>query len=52
MASLPLVSVIVIFLDEERFLADAIDSVLAQTYLNWELVLEPCPSDGAKRDGC
>lgn len=35
----PLVSVVVIFLDEERFLAEAIDSVLAQTYPHWELIL-------------
>lgn len=35
----PLVSVITIFHDEERFLAEAIESVLAQTYPNWELLL-------------
>ena len=35
----PLISVIIIFLNEERFLAEAIDSVLAQTYENWELLL-------------
>ena len=35
----PLVSVITIFLDEERFLAEAIESVVAQTYSNWELLL-------------
>jgi glycosyltransferase involved in cell wall biosynthesis len=35
----PLVSVIVIFLNEERFLQEAIDSVFAQTYENWELLL-------------
>jgi glycosyltransferase involved in cell wall biosynthesis len=38
-ASNPLVSTIVIFLNEERFLAEAIESVLAQTYLHWELIL-------------
>lgn len=32
-------SVIVIFLDAERFLEEAIQSVLAQTYPNWELLL-------------
>jgi glycosyltransferase involved in cell wall biosynthesis len=31
--------VITIFLDEERFLKDAIDSVLAQQYPSWELLL-------------
>jgi glycosyltransferase involved in cell wall biosynthesis len=35
----PRVSVITIFLDEERFLAEAIDSVRAQTFPDWELVL-------------
>jgi SAM-dependent methyltransferase len=35
----PLVSVIVIFLDEERFLEEAVESVLAQTYPHWELLL-------------
>ncbi|MEM9162575.1 MAG: glycosyltransferase family A protein [Cyanobacteria bacterium P01_F01_bin.4] len=35
----PLVSVIVIFLNEERFIEAAVDSVLAQTYENWELLL-------------
>ena len=34
-----LVSVITIFLDEERFLAEAVESVIAQTYENWELLL-------------
>jgi glycosyltransferase involved in cell wall biosynthesis len=33
------VSAIVIFLDEERFLADAVESVLAQTFTDWELLL-------------
>jgi glycosyltransferase involved in cell wall biosynthesis/SAM-dependent methyltransferase len=35
----PLVSVITIFHNEQRFLAEAIDSVLAQTYDRWELLL-------------
>jgi glycosyltransferase involved in cell wall biosynthesis len=35
----PLVSCIIIFLDEEKYLAEAIQSVLAQTYENWELIL-------------
>ncbi len=34
-----LVSVIIIFLDEERFLREAIESVLAQDYPSWELLL-------------
>jgi glycosyltransferase involved in cell wall biosynthesis len=33
------VSVVIIFLDEERFLAEAVESVLAQTYPSWELLL-------------
>ncbi|KAB2835359.1 MAG: glycosyltransferase, partial [Candidatus Brocadia sp.] len=35
----PLVSVITIFLNTEKFLREAIESVLAQTYDNWELLL-------------
>ena len=34
-----LVSVVVIFLDAQRFLEDAIRSVFAQTYSSWELLL-------------
>jgi glycosyltransferase involved in cell wall biosynthesis len=34
-----LVSVVLIFLNEERFIQEAIDSVFAQTYENWELLL-------------
>jgi len=39
MSSQPLVSVITIFLDEERFLAESVESVLAQTHAAWELLL-------------
>jgi len=39
MSSQPLVSVIVPFFNAERFLQEAIDSVMAQTYDHWELVL-------------
>ena len=35
----PLVSVVAIFLNAERFLDEAIQGVLAQTYPNWELLL-------------
>jgi len=35
----PLISVIIIFLNEERFIGEAIESVFAQTYDNWELLL-------------
>ena len=35
----PAVSCIVIFLNEERFLAEAVGSVLAQEYESWELLL-------------
>ena len=35
----PLVSVIMIFLNAERFIQEAIASVLAQSYANWELLL-------------
>jgi glycosyltransferase involved in cell wall biosynthesis len=39
MSNGPLVSVIIIFLNEERFLREAIESVFAQTYSNWKLLL-------------
>jgi glycosyltransferase involved in cell wall biosynthesis len=39
MSATPLVSVIVPFLDVAPFLAEAIESVRAQTYANWELLL-------------
>ena len=35
----PLVSIIIIFLNEEKFLAEAIESVFGQSYDNWELLL-------------
>lgn len=35
----PLVSAIIIFLNEEQYLTEAIESVLKQTYDNWELLL-------------
>ena len=35
----PAVSVVVIFLDEERFLEEAVESVLGQTFDDWELLL-------------
>jgi glycosyltransferase involved in cell wall biosynthesis len=35
----PLVSIIIPFLNAEKFLQEAIESVFAQTYQNWELLL-------------
>jgi glycosyltransferase involved in cell wall biosynthesis len=35
----PLVSVIIAFLNEERFLVEAIESILKQDYKHWELLL-------------
>jgi glycosyltransferase involved in cell wall biosynthesis len=50
MSSEPLVSVIVIFLNAERFIGEAIESVFAQTYDNWELLLvDDGSSDGSTR---
>ena len=45
MDTTPLISVILIFRDAERFIEEAIDSVLAQTCTNWELLLV---DDGSK----
>src|SRR5437867_13258993 len=39
MANPPLVSAIIIFYNTEAFLAEAIESVLAQTCSDWELLL-------------
>lgn len=39
MSAAPRVSVIIIFLNEERFLAQAIHSVRAQSFTDWELIL-------------
>ena len=50
MGESPLVSVIVIFLNEERFIKEAIDSVFAQTYRNWELLLvDDGSADGSEQ---
>lgn len=35
----PLVSIITIFLNTEKFITEAIESAIAQTYENWELLL-------------
>jgi glycosyltransferase involved in cell wall biosynthesis len=47
MNAAPAVSVIVCFLDEERFLGEALASVLAQRFGDWELILV----DDGSRDG-
>jgi glycosyltransferase involved in cell wall biosynthesis len=39
MSGLPLVSIVIIFFNAEEFLQEAIESVCAQTYRNWELLL-------------
>jgi len=39
MSSRPLISVVCNFLNEEKFIQEAIESVFAQTYTNWELLL-------------
>ena len=50
MSSNPLVSVIVIFLNAEEFIQEAIESVLAQTYKHWELLLVDDGSTDESRD--
>lgn len=48
MTRVPTVSVIVCFLDERRFLREAVDSVRAQTFDDWELLLvDDGSSDGS-----
>ena len=48
MSEQPLVSVVVPFLDAQRFLDESVRSVLAQTWQNWELLLvDDGSSDGS-----
>jgi glycosyltransferase involved in cell wall biosynthesis len=45
----PAVSVIIIFLDAERFIEEAIESVLTQTHRSWELLLvDDGSTDGSR----
>ena len=39
MSSGPLVSAIIVFKNAEKFIREAVDSVCAQTYGNWEMLL-------------
>lgn len=39
MRRIPIVSAIIVFLNTEKFLSEAIDSVLGQTFQDWELLL-------------
>nr|MCH9732954.1 glycosyltransferase [Actinomycetes bacterium] len=39
MGPMPVVSVVLIFLNEERFLEEAVRSVCDQTLVDWELIL-------------
>ena len=39
MTDLPLVSIVIIFLNQEKFLQETLDSVFNQSYQNWELLL-------------
>ncbi len=46
----PLVSVVLCFYNEEKFIEEAIGSVLAQDYTNWELILVDDGSSDASSD--
>jgi glycosyltransferase involved in cell wall biosynthesis len=44
----PLITAVMIFLNGEKYIAEAIDSILAQTYEHWELILvDDGSTDGA-----
>ncbi len=48
--AVPRVSVVLIFLNEERFLPEAVESVLAQTMDQWEMLLvDDGSTDGSTR---
>lgn len=47
MSPAPTVSVVLIFFNDERFLPEAVSSVLEQTYTDWELIL----ADDGSTDG-
>lgn len=48
MTGQPLVTAVMIFLNGEKYIAESIDSIIAQTYENWELVLvDDGSTDGA-----
>lgn len=49
-AQAPLVSCIIIFLNGERFITEAIESVFSQSYQNWQLILvDDGTTDGASK---
>ena len=50
MDSEPLVSTIIIFLNEEKYIQEAIESVFAQTYDHWELLLVDDGSSDSSSD--
>lgn len=50
MSTKPLVSAIIIFWNEEQFIEEAIESVFAQTYDRWELLLVDDGSSDTSRD--
>lgn len=50
MSADPTVSVVIIFLNEEEFLSEAIESVLAQRYSSWELlIVDDGSTDGSSK---
>ena len=50
MKNQPLISIIMNCFNGEEFLKDSIDSVISQTYQNWELIFyDNCSKDNSKK---